>query len=121
MLAFGCALSRLRSFAQATNSSLSPILKQHLQSSPVVTAELGRFLLERVPPLVLPSSVQQWDKEATHIREHELSVLYHGWPKEWIDSPPKFEKTGVIARPGYRIIKLRYRDRSRFLFRGSAL
>jgi dienelactone hydrolase len=94
--------------AQATNSGLSPLLKQPLQSSAVVTDELDHFLLERVPPLALPSSAQQWDKEEARIRAHELSVLYHGWPKEWIDSPPKFEKTGVIERPGYRIIKLRF-------------
>src|ERR1700722_10285668 len=98
-----CAL-----FAQATNTSLSPLLKQHLQSSAVVTDELGRFLLQGVPPLVLPANAQQWDKEAERIRAHELSVLYHGWPKEWVDSGPKFEKVGVIERPGYRIVKLRF-------------
>jgi dienelactone hydrolase len=98
-----CAL-----FAQATSSSLSPLLKQHLQSSAVVTDELGRFLLQGVPPLVLPANAQQGDKEAERIRAHELSVLYHGWPKEWIDSGPKFEKVGVIERPGYRIVKLRF-------------
>jgi hypothetical protein len=61
-----------------------------------------------VPPLVLPSSAEQWDKEAAKIRARELSTMFHGWPQQWVDSPPKFEKVSVIERPGYRIIKLRY-------------
>ncbi len=42
------------------------------------------------------------------MRQHELSVIYHGWPQEWVDAKPKFEKVAEIARPGYRIVKFRY-------------
>ena len=35
--------------------------------------------------------------------------MYHGWPKEWIASQPKFEEVKVIETgAGYRIFKLRY-------------
>lgn len=94
--------------AQATDRLLTPLLQQQLQSSSVVADELRRFMLQRVPPLTLPSNEKQWDAEVVRIRDQALSVAYHGWPKEWIDSAPKFEKIGVIERPGYRIVKLRY-------------
>src|SRR5205807_6829714 len=35
--------------------------------------------------------------------------VFHGWPREWVDAPAKFEDLGVIpSGPGYRIRKLRY-------------
>jgi hypothetical protein len=94
--------------AQATHRLLDPLLKQSIQNSPVVADELRHFLLQRVPSLSAPSTAKQWETEAEHLRAHELSVLYHGWPQQWIDAPPKFEKVGTIERPGYRIVKLRY-------------
>jgi dienelactone hydrolase len=101
-----CAVSTLS--AQGTSGSIGPLLKQNLQSPSLVADQLRHFLLQSVPPLVLPSDSQQWDREAARIRGHELSVLYHGWPQQWIDAPPRFEKLGVIERPGYRIVKLRF-------------
>jgi dienelactone hydrolase len=36
-------------------------------------------------------------------------VVFHGWPKEWVAAPPKFQDLGVIeAGPGYRLRKLRF-------------
>jgi len=95
-------------YAQATHRLVDPLLHQSLQSSPVVVDELRHFMLQKVPSLASPSSAKQWNTEAERIRAHELSVLYHGWPKQWIEAPPKFEKVGTIDRPGYRIVKLRY-------------
>lgn len=95
-------------YGQATHRLVDPQLRQPIQSSPVVAEELRHFLLARVPPLSLPSTAKQWGTEAERLRTHELSVLYHGWPQQWIDAPPKFEKVGTIERPGYRIVKLRY-------------
>jgi hypothetical protein len=35
--------------------------------------------------------------------------VFHGWPREWVDAPPKFEDAGLVpSGPGYRIRKLRY-------------
>lgn len=94
--------------AQATQPLLDPLLRQQLQSSPVVADELQHFMLQHVSPLVLPATVKEWNVEAEKIRKHELSVLYHGWPQQWVDAPPRFEKTGTIQGVGYRIVKLRY-------------
>jgi dienelactone hydrolase len=93
---------------QGTNKMISPILKQDLQSPALLADQLRHLMLKAVPPLVLPATPEQWTQQASQIRERELSTLYHGWPKEWVGSPPHFERTGVIDRPGYRIVKLRY-------------
>ena len=35
--------------------------------------------------------------------------MFHGWPKEWVDGPAKFEDLGIFqSGDGYRIRKLRY-------------
>ena len=94
--------------AQATSELVAPIMQERLQTPSLVADELRHFMLLRVAPLALPSSADQWTTESARIRVHELSVLYHGWPQQWIDAPPDFEKTGVIERAGYRIVKLRY-------------
>ena len=93
---------------QATHRLVDPLLRQPIQSSPVVADELRHFMLARVPSLSLPATARQWETEAERLRLHELSVLYHGWPQPWIDASPKFEKVGTIERPGYRIVKLKY-------------
>ena len=35
-------------------------------------------------------------------------VVFHGWPKEWVDAAPKFEEFGSSAGNGYQMRKLRY-------------
>jgi dienelactone hydrolase len=62
----------------------------------------------RVSPLHLPADSAQWTAEAEQLRSRELEVIYHGWPKDWIDAPPKFEEVGTLEGHGYRIRKLRY-------------
>jgi dienelactone hydrolase len=94
--------------AQATRSAIDPLLKQPLQSQELVADQLRHFMLQRVSPLPAPTSPDAWQKEAERLRRHELSVIYHGWPPEWVDAKPRFEKVAEIARPGYRIVKFRY-------------
>jgi dienelactone hydrolase len=98
----------LHAAAQATRSAVEPLVVQPLQSSVLVADQLRHFMLQRVPALPPATSREDWQKEAERLRAHELSVIYHGWPQAWVDAKPKFEKVGEIARPGYRIVKLRY-------------
>ncbi len=95
-------------YCQGTSKLVAPLLAQPLQSSAVVADELNHFMLPRVPPLVVPAKAEEWDKAAAKIRAQALSTLFHGWPQEWVNSAPKFEKVGTIEGKGYRIIKLRY-------------
>lgn len=95
---------------QSIPEQLTPILARPLQPREVVTYELQQYLLRRAPKLPTPASAQQWTKEAEQIRKRMLEqVIFHGWPKEWIDAPPKFEDMGAIpSGKGYSLHKLRY-------------
>ncbi len=93
---------------QGTNKLIEPLLKQQLQSPSLIADQLRHFMLRAVPPLVLPPTPAQWSQQAAQMRQRKLSVLYHGWPKDWVESAPHFEQVGIIDRPGYRIVKLRY-------------
>jgi dienelactone hydrolase len=94
--------------AQATHRGMSPVLEQPLESPGMVADQLRHFMLKHVPELPAAASASDWQRQAGELRAHELGVIYHGWPREWVDAPPKFEKVGVIERTGYRIVKLRY-------------
>ena len=50
------------------------------------------------------------DRGAGRIRRHLLdNVVFHGWPSEWVNSPPHFEEAGVVeGTEGYRATRLRY-------------
>jgi hypothetical protein len=108
MLAIVISACLWQAAAQATRSAIDPLLKQPLQSPTLVAEQLRHFMLSRAPELPRPSSPEEWRKEAERLRAHELSVIYHGWPQAWVDAKPKFERVAEIARPGYRIVKLRY-------------
>ena len=61
-----------------------------------------------LPPPVA-TSADQWTAQAQALRKQMLDVAFHGWPKEWVDAPTKFEDLGVIeGGQGYKIRKLRY-------------
>lgn len=94
--------------AQANTKIVEPLLQQHLQSASVAGDELRHFMLQRIPPVAVPSNAKQWTAQEAKIRAEELSTIYHGWPQAWIDEAPKFEQAGVLQRKGYRIVKLRY-------------
>jgi dienelactone hydrolase len=83
-------------------------MEQPLQSPGMVADQLRHFMLEHVPELPVAASASDWQRQADALRAHELGVIFHGWPREWVDAAPKFEQVGVIERTGYRIVKLRY-------------
>lgn len=98
--------------AQSTSRMVNQFLPKRLQSAGVVTYQMQQFLMKRAPKLPHPASAEQWTVEAQRIRRHVLNdVIYHGWPKAWVDSPPKFEDMGSVPVPagaGYRAEKFRY-------------
>ncbi len=96
-------------FAQSETPQVREILKDEIRPVQVSAAELRGYLLERVakPPVV--TDAKAWDAEQERIRKHLVDdVVFHGWPREWVDAPPRFEETGVLQGNGYRIRKLRY-------------
>ncbi|MEO6910628.1 MAG: acetylxylan esterase, partial [Edaphobacter sp.] len=96
--------------AQTIPAQVPDILTPSLLSRQLVTYELQNYLLKRAPQLPAPITAQQWTTEAQSTRKRLLdTVVFHGWPQEWVTARPKFEDLGEIpSGKGYRLRKLRY-------------
>jgi len=96
--------------AQSEPGDLSPILEKSLISPEVVRHQLDQYLMQRVPRLPRLLDATSWKEEAKRIRTHVLEeVIFHGWPEDWVNSPPVFEEVESIpSGADYRIQKLRY-------------
>ena len=98
--------------AQTVPGTVHQFLPLQLESPDVVIYQMQQFLIKRAAGLPQPKNAEEWTSEAQRIRQHLLNdVIYHGWPKDWIDSPAKFEDMGAAPVPagaGYRAEKLRY-------------
>jgi dienelactone hydrolase len=72
-------------------------------------SQIQQYLLKRIPPLPTPATSAGWSAEEERVRKHILNdIVYHGWPREWVDAAPTFEEVGIIeSNRGYRIRKLR--------------
>ncbi len=98
------------SFAQSEPDLIEPILSEEILPPSVSVFQMKQYLLHRVASLPAPQDATQWTATEKRIRRHLLdAVVFYGWPKEWVESPPKFEDLGVIeGGKGYRLRKLRY-------------
>ncbi len=96
--------------AQTSPDSVRPILEQQIQPPSVTAFQLSQYLAARIPRLPSPSSAAQWTAEAKRLRRHLLEdIAFHGWPRDWVEAPPKFEDLGLMGSgKGYRMRKLRY-------------
>jgi hypothetical protein len=96
--------------AQSDPRQMREILKEVVQSPAVANFQVRQYIVDRTAaPPVVPPNAAAWTAEASRLRQHLLNdVIYHGWPKAWVDAPPKFEEAGVIQGDGYRIHKFRY-------------
>src|SRR6202158_2856698 len=92
------------------DGGVSTLLKLRLQTEDVVEFQIREYLMKRVPRLPNPNSAAEWTVEQKRLRKHLLEdVIFHGWPKEWVSAPPKFEDLGLIpSGKGYRLRRLRY-------------
>jgi dienelactone hydrolase len=96
-------------FAQTEPRYLEGILKDQVLPPEVALFQLREYILNRVAKLPTPASAAAWTAQAGKVRADVLKdVVFHGWPKEWVESAPKFEDLGVTDGDGYRIRKLRY-------------
>jgi dienelactone hydrolase len=96
--------------AQSKPEQLAEVLGKRLQTPTEVTFQLREYLMGRVARLNVPTDAAQWTAEENRLRKHLLEdVVFHGWPREWVNSPPKFEDLGLVpGGVGYRMRKLRY-------------
>jgi dienelactone hydrolase len=104
------ALSAASASSQSRSRDIAPILERRLETPDVVAFQVRQYLFQHVPKLAAPQSAAQWSTETERIRKHLLDdVVFHGWPRSWVEAPPKFEDLGTIeSGKGYRIRKLRY-------------
>jgi dienelactone hydrolase len=96
--------------AQTDPRRLAPLLEKPIQPPGVTASELQHYLIRKVPKLPRISTAESWKAEAKQLRQRVLdSVVFHGWPREWVEAPLKVEDLGLIpSGRGYRIRKLRY-------------
>ncbi|MEO7145782.1 MAG: acetylxylan esterase [Bryobacteraceae bacterium] len=96
--------------AQTTVRQVERLLEPALQTPDVVAYQLRQYLDRKATPLAPPVSAALWTAKAKRIRSHVLDdVVFHGWPREWVDAPLQAEDLGPIpSGPGYHIRKIRY-------------
>ncbi|MCC6589647.1 MAG: acetylxylan esterase [Bryobacterales bacterium] len=98
-------------WGQADVRRLRPVLEAQLVAPEVVQYQLQRYLKTRVPTLPAGASAADWTRQASQLRHDILdNIVFHGWPRDWVNAPLKFEDRGFVegTGKGYRIRKLRY-------------
>jgi dienelactone hydrolase len=98
-------------WAQGEREHLGEVLKDEIVSPAVADFQMRQHIVQATAPLPkLPATPAEWSASASRLRRHLVDdVVFHGWPKEWVDSPPRFEERSVIETGhGYRIRKLRF-------------
>ncbi len=103
-------LGPLACLGQIEPKQLAGVLGEELVSPSVSVYQVRHYLVNLVAQPPSAASASQWSQEANRLREHWLNdVVYHGWPRDIVEAPARFEETGVIETgKGYRIRKLRY-------------
>jgi dienelactone hydrolase len=96
--------------AQTAPQAVTRVLDEPIQPVAVTAYQLQRYMMERIPQLPAPVSPEQWTREEGKLRQHMLNdIAFHGWPREWVDPPPRFEEVGPVENgQGYRWRKLRF-------------
>jgi dienelactone hydrolase len=105
-----CLLSSL-TWSQGEGAHLGELLKDEILSPAVADFQMRQHIIQGTAPLPKPPATPaEWTASADQLRRHLVNdVVFHGWPKQWVDSPPKFEERGVIETGrGYRVRKLRF-------------
>jgi dienelactone hydrolase len=106
---FLAVIFTLAAHAQSDTRQLQSMLSASIRSSEITEFQLRQYLMKRVTEVRVPEDGRKWAAEAQRIRAHLLDTIFHGWPKQWVNAEPRFEKLGSIETgDGYRIIKLRY-------------
>ena len=96
--------------AQGEADQIAPILAEEILSPGAATLQLKQYLLRHVAPPPEAATASDWTARSAGLREQLLrDVVFHGWPKEWVNAAPRFEDLGLVATgKGYRLRKLRY-------------
>jgi dienelactone hydrolase len=105
-----CLLASV-AWSQGERVHIGELLKDEILSPAVADFQMRQHIVQGIAPLPkVPSTPAEWTSSADQLRRHLVNdIIFHGWPKQWVDSPPKFEERGVIETGhGYRVRKLRF-------------
>jgi dienelactone hydrolase len=105
-----CAFTIVSALAADDSSPVDAALQAPVQNASVTAFQLQQFLMRRITEFKPPTSAAAWNVQSTALRAHILrDIVYHGWPHNWIEAPPRFEQVQVIeTQHGYRLRKYRY-------------
>src|SRR5947207_3476881 len=97
-------------FGQSDPDEIGQVLGEEILAPSVAVHQVKSYILSRVAPPPTVTNAPQWTEEEKRLRQHLLQdVVFHGWPDEWVNTPPRFEDVGVVETgQGYRLRKLRY-------------
>jgi dienelactone hydrolase len=98
-------------WTQQEHEDVQTLLKDEITSTALVNFQIKQYVIRHTAPVPkVPATPQEWTATAAQLRHHLVDeVVFHGWPRSWVESSPKFEDAGVIETGnGYRIRKLRY-------------
>jgi dienelactone hydrolase len=103
-------MSAISAYTQISKPYVEESLTQPSRDVAWKEYQIQRYLLKRIPPLPSPATAASWTAQEEQVRKHILNdIVYHGWPREWVDAAPAFEEVGIIqSNRGYRIHKLRF-------------
>jgi dienelactone hydrolase len=109
-LVFFATLAGSPLLAQAQPGRLARQLESAAVTPESVSVLLQQYLLGKTPALPQPASAAEWTRAAAALRRRFLDELvFRGWPKDWIEAPPKFTDLGLLpGTRGYRLRKLRF-------------
>ena len=80
-------------FGQTTEANLHGLLAERVEPAATSKFQMEQFLSKRITPLPSPKSASEWTEQEERLRKHILDdVAFHGWPAEWVHSPPAFRK-----------------------------
>lgn len=91
-----------------------PAALKKLLAAPAITprttlTELQEFLEPLIPVVVAPATADEWEKEATRLREEVLArVVFRGEAAHWKAAKTRVEELETTPGDGYRLKKLRY-------------
>ncbi len=96
--------------SQTTPQSVAGAIEASIQPVPVTAYQVQRYLMNRIPKQQPSGSQELWSAEANKLRQYMLNdIAFHGWPREWVEAPPRFEEAGPVEHgQGYRWRKLRF-------------
>jgi dienelactone hydrolase len=95
--------------AQGTDHYVRGPLQKQVLMHDVLIYQLRHYLLGRIAPPPAPATASAWTQESKQIRATFMERIFHGWPPEWVNAPPRFEEIQVIETgKGYRLRKFRY-------------